>query len=93
MHRHVRRVGDQMALRVKHGTREIQPLLDVDRLGCVLQRDAHLLGDGHEQVVKDFEQNRIGLGADSEPARLLGLGALEDDVVAGGEGRPASRVR
>ena len=32
--------------------------------GGVLQRDAHLLGDRHEQVVEHFEHHRIGLGAD-----------------------------
>ena len=29
-----------------------------------LERDAHLLRDGHEQVVEDFEPDRIGVGAD-----------------------------
>ena len=51
MHRHVRGVGDEMALGIKHRAGKIQPFLDVDGLGGVLQRHAHLLGDGHEEVV------------------------------------------
>ena len=64
MHRHVRRVGDQRAVGGEHRAGEIEPLLDVDRIGGVLQRHAHLLGDRHEQVVEHFEHDRIGLGAD-----------------------------
>ena len=39
---------------------KIEPLLDVHRRRRVRERHAHLLGDGHEQVVEDFEQHRIG---------------------------------
>ena len=64
VHRHVRRVGDQVALGVEQRAREIEPLLDVDRVRGVGERHAHLLGDRHEQVVEDFEQHRVGGRAD-----------------------------
>ena len=71
MHRHVRRVGDQRAVAVEHRAGEIEPLLDVDRIGGVLQRHAHLLGDRHEQIVEHFEHDRIGVGADGARPREL----------------------
>ena len=49
---------------VEHRAGEIEPLLDVDRIGGVLQRHAHLLGDRHEQIVEDFEHDRVGFGAE-----------------------------
>ena len=49
---------------VEHRAGEVEPLLDVDRVGGVLQRHAHLLGDRHEQVVEHLQHHRIGLGAD-----------------------------
>ena len=64
MHRHVRRVRHQRAVVGEHRAGEVEPLLDVHRVGGVLQRDAHLLGDRHEQVVEHLEHDRIGLGAD-----------------------------
>ncbi len=93
MHRHVRRVGNQRAGRIEHRAGEIQPFLDVHRIGGVLQRHAHLLGDRHEKVVEHFEHHRIGLGADGQSAlellhpaqhqmifrREFGLPALLDD--------------
>ena len=72
MHRHVRRVGDQRAVAVEHRAGEIEPLLDVHRIGGVLQRHAHLLGDRHEQIVEHFEHHRVGVGADgARPLKLL----------------------
>ncbi len=78
--RHVRGIGDQVAVGVEDGTGEVEPLLDVDRVGGVLERDAHLLGDGHEEIVEDLEQDRVGLGAQ---CRALGqrLDALQEQVV------------
>ena len=64
MHRHVRGVGDEAALAVEHGAGKVEPLLDVDRIGGVLQRHPHLLGDRHEEMVEDLEHDRVGLGAD-----------------------------
>ncbi len=85
MHRHVRGVGDQRAVGGEHRAGEIEPLLDVDRVGGVLQRHAHLLGDRHEQVVEHFQHHRIGgLGAD----RALPLErhhALEHEVIFRGD--------
>ncbi len=80
MHRQVRRVGDERAGGVEHRAGEIEPLLDVHRLRGVAQRFAHLLGDGHEQVVEHLQQHRIGGGA--EAFALARDGARQDDVVA-----------
>ena len=59
VHRHVRRIGDQVALRVKQRTGKIQTLFDVDRVGGVLQLQTHLLGNVHEQVVEHLQQHRV----------------------------------
>jgi hypothetical protein len=42
---------------------EIEPFLDVHRIGRVLQRRAHLFGDVHEEVVEHLQHDRIGIGA------------------------------
>ena len=83
MHRHVRRVGDQRAVGVEHGAGEIEPLLDVDGVGGVLQRHAHLLRDRHEEVVEHFEHHRVGVGAD----RALALEARRRARAPGGSWR------
>jgi hypothetical protein len=75
----VRRIGDQRALAVEQGAGEIEPLLDVDGGGRVLERDPHFLGDCHEEVVEHLERHRIdgsagGVGAVAGPA------AGEDEV-------------
>ena len=89
MHRHVGRIGDQHAALVKHGAGKIQALLHVDRIGGVLQRHAHLLGDRHEQVVEDLQHDRIGPGADRGLPRER-LGAAQQEMIARGElGLPA----
>ena len=80
VHRHVRRVGDQAAVGVEQGAREVEPLLDVDRVGGVLQLQAHLLSNVHEQVVEDLEQHRVDLRADGV-ARLARCHAVEQQVV------------
>ena len=59
VHRHVRRVGDQVAFGVEQRAAEVQPLLDVDRVRGVLQLQPHLLGDVHEQVVEHLQQHRV----------------------------------
>ena len=69
MHRHVRGIGHQCAVGGEDRTGEVEPLLDVDRVGGVLQRHSHLLGDRHEQVVEHFEHDRIGISADRVRAR------------------------
>ena len=45
---------------VEQRAREVEPLLDVHRVGGVLQPQAHLLGDVHEQVVEDLQHHRVG---------------------------------
>ena len=64
MHGHVRRVGDQAPLAVEQSAGKVEPLLDVDRIGGVLQRHPHLLGDRHEEMVEDLEHDRVGFGSD-----------------------------
>ena len=83
MHRHVRRVGDEVAFGVEQRAGEVEPLLDVDRVGRVGERDAHLLGDRHEEIVEHLEQNRIGARADRvrAPCRFA---AVEHDIGPGG---------
>jgi hypothetical protein len=51
---------------VEQRAREVEALLDVDRVGGVLQLQTHLLGDVHEEVVEDLEHHRIDAGADRE---------------------------
>jgi len=68
MHRHVRSIGDQRAVAVEYRTGEVEPLLDIDRIRGVLQRNAHLLGDRHEKIDEHFEHHRIGVGADGAGA-------------------------
>ena len=89
MHRHVRGVGDQHAVGVEQRAGEVEPLLHVDRVGGVLQRDAHLLGDRHEEVVEHLEHDRVGARADRGLAGER-LDPAQHQVVARGElGLPA----
>ena len=82
MHRHMWSVGDQCAIGIKDGAGEVKPLLDVDRIGRVLQRHAHLFGDRHEQVVEHFQHDRICMGANGV-SPLQFDDALQDDMVLG----------
>ena len=59
VHRHVRRVGNQLRLRVEDCTGEVEPLLDVYRAGGLLKHDAHLFGDMHEEPVHHLETGRV----------------------------------
>ena len=89
VHRHVGCVGDEVALGVEQCAAEVQPLLDVDRVGGVLQLQTHLLGDVHEQVVEHLQQHRVGRGA-CGIGDVAGAAALQHQVVHGGEcGFPA----
>ena len=89
MHRHMRGVGDEAPLAVEHRAGEVEPLLDVDRIGGVLQRHPHLLGDRHEEMIEDLEHDRIGLGADRlAPGDRLDAGQ-EDMVLRRDRGAPA----
>ena len=89
MHRHVRRVGDEAPLAVEHGAGKVEPLLDVDRIGGVLQRHAHLLGDRHEEMIEDLEHDRIGLGADRLAPRDRLDAGQENVVLRRDRGPPA----
>lgn len=74
VHRNVRGVGDQVAVRIEQRAGEVQPLPDVHRLGGGFQPEAHLLGDRHEQVVEDLQQHRVGLetGLETGPSGRIG---------------------
>ena len=91
MHRHMRRIGHQTPLGVKHRAGKIQPLFNVHRIGGVLQRHAHLLGDGHEQIVENLQQNRIRLGAYGD-TRRQSLNAGEHNMVSGVDFRLPARL-
>ena len=89
VHRHVRRIGDEFARLVEHRAGKIQALLDIHRVGGVGQTQAHLLGDGHVEVVENLQHHRIDLGAHGVALRPR-LNALEYDVIARREfGLPA----
>ena len=60
MDRDVRGIGDQATIRCEDGAREIQPFLDIHRVGGIGQRRAHLLGDRHKEVVKHLQHDRVG---------------------------------
>jgi hypothetical protein len=57
--RHVRRVGDEAARRIKDRAGKVEPLLDVDRMRRAPQPHPHLLGHRHEQVVEELQHDRI----------------------------------
>ncbi len=60
VHGHVRRICDQVAAAIEQRAREVESLLDVDRVRRVLQHRAHLLGDVHEVTVEYLEKDRVG---------------------------------
>ena len=91
MDRHVRRVGDEVAVGVEDGARKIETLLDVHRVRGIGERDAHLFRDRHEEVVEDFEQHRIGGGADRVRA-LRRFDPLDDEVIARRKTRAPPRL-
>src|SRR5262249_2933426 len=68
-----------------------EPLLDVDRVSRVLQREPHLLRDRHEQVIEYFEHHRVGV----RPDRALALelpGAPEHEMIVPGKRRLPARL-
>ncbi len=90
MHRHVRRIGDQVAGAVEHRAGEIEPLLDIDRGGGGGERHAHLLGDRHEQVVEHFEHHRIDVRSHGRCAAER-LDARQHQFGARGDAGPPAR--
>ena len=79
--------------RVEQGAGEIEPLLDVDRGRGVLQRDAHLLGDRHEQVVEHLEHRTGSTSVPIGVARSRGTARVRISVAVARHARRASRVR
>jgi hypothetical protein len=59
MHRNVRRLGEQFAVGIEQGAREIPAFFDVGRERNALQRSAHLVGGGLEQVAGQFQFDRV----------------------------------
>ena len=59
VHRDVIGLCDGLAARVVDGARVVAPLLDVGREPRSAERDPHLLGDRHEQVLEHLELDRI----------------------------------
>ena len=89
MHRDVRRVGHQIAIRAEYGAGKVEPFLYVDRMRCVAQHDSGLLGDRHEQVVEYLKHDGIGFSAERGLAGTR-LDAVQHQMVAPGDlSRPA----
>ena len=84
MHRNVRGVDDQLPRPIEQRAAVVQPLLDVGGDRCPPERLAHLLGDAGEEVVEDFEPNRIG---------DVSVGRAHMPVRPGRPARPVLRYR
>jgi hypothetical protein len=89
MHGHVRRVGDQGTVMREHRAGKVQPLLDIHRVGGVLQRYAHLLGDRHEQIVENLQHDRVGMRADRMGALEFFRARQQEMIFCGHFGLPA----
>ena len=59
VHRNVGSIRDEVTAPVKDRAGKIKPLLDIHRMGRILQRKAHLFGNGHECLAEDLEHHRI----------------------------------
>src|SRR5688572_6535738 len=55
----VRGLGEEAAIAGEEGAGVIEALLDVRRIGRAAEGDAHGLGDGGEEVLEDFEADRV----------------------------------
>jgi hypothetical protein len=84
MYGHMRGIGDKLALGIEERAGEIETLLDVHRIGGLFERDAHLLGNRHEQIVENFQHHRIGPGSDRGFFRRPG-GARQQHMELGRE--------
>ena len=51
----MRCIGYQSAFTVKDGAGKVESFFDVDGMTDMLQSGAHLLGNGHEDVVEKFQ--------------------------------------
>ncbi|KAF7973343.1 hypothetical protein HWV62_15501 [Athelia sp. TMB] len=54
------RVGDEVAVGREERAGEVEALFDVGADGCLLKRAAHGLGDAHEAVREEGEQDGVG---------------------------------
>src|SRR5262245_58709246 len=59
MNRDMRGLCDHTRLRIEDGTAKIESLFDVRAEAGTLQSHTHIFGDGGEQILKDFEGNRV----------------------------------
>ena len=59
MHGHVLGLGHHVALGVEHGGGDVPALLDVVGIGAFDDGNAHLLGDGQQQVSDDLQHDRV----------------------------------
>ncbi len=84
MHWHVRCIGNQIAFCIKHGAREIETFFDVDRIGRVLERYAHLLCNRHEEIVENLKHHRIGFCTDCCAQREC-LDTCQNDMIMLGQ--------
>ena len=91
MHRHMRRVGHQIAGAVENRAGKIQPFLDVHRPGRVRQRHPHLFGDRHGQVVEHLQQHRVRLGPRRRRPSLC-RAAFDDQVALAVQPRRPARL-
>ncbi len=82
-------VGDQVALGVEQGAGEVEAFLDVDGVGGVLEADAHLLGDRHEEVVEDLQHHGVDLRAHRDPAGARPHPGEQEVAVLADHGPPA----
>ncbi len=62
VHRDMRCIGKQIAVRIENRAGEIQTFLDVYRQCGFLQHRAHKRRDMHEPPVVDFQHDRVGAG-------------------------------
>jgi hypothetical protein len=67
-------IGHQLPMVVEDRAGEVEPFFDVDGVAGILQRYAHFVGDGAEEVVEDFQQNGIGGGGGSVGGWMGGWG-------------------
>jgi hypothetical protein len=90
VHRHVGCVRNQLSLRVEDRAGKVEALLDVYRAGRLLEHDAHLLGDMHEECVHHFETGLIEYSG-RRGASLRRVLPQHEIAVVGERARPSRR--